>query len=232
MHRTAFSLTVCALLLAAAPEATLAQTKADDAKERARIKALHAQVRSYRCVTKGGRKYYASTIPPQCTGEPVEALSAQGMVLFRIDPPLTPEQRAAKAAEEQQAAQAEAANREAARAAEVQARRDRALLQTYSDEQDIERVRQRTLASNLEATAQVQARIAQLRARHAQLAKESAQHKDGSQAADKFQQDVKAVAYDLSLQEQLLESRKQEAAEINARYDEERRKYRELTGRK
>ena len=232
MHRTAFSLTVCALLLAAAPEATLAQTKADDAKERARIKALHAQVRSYRCVTKGGRKYYGSTVPPQCTGELVEALTAQGTVLFRIDPPLTPEQRAAKAAEEKQAAQTQAAKREAARAAEVQARRDRALLQTYSDEQDIERVRQRALASNREAAAQVQARMAQLRARQEQLAKEGARHKDGSQASDKFQQDVKAVAYDLSLQQQLLESRKREAAEINARYDEERRKYRELTGRK
>lgn len=232
MHRTAFSLAVCALLLAAAPEATLAQTKADDAKERARINALRAQVRSYRCVTKGGRKYYGSTIPPQCTGELVEALSAQGMVLFRIDPPLTPEQRAAKAAEEQQAAEAETAKREAARAAQVQARRDRALLQTYSDEQDIERVRQRALASNHEAAAQVQARIAQLRARQAQLAKEGARYKEGSQAADKFQRDAKAVAYDLSLQTQLLESRKREAAEINARYDEETRKYRQLTGRK
>jgi hypothetical protein len=40
------------------------------------------------------------------------------------------------------------------------------------------------------------------------------------------------VAYDLSLQEQLLESRRREAAEINARYDEEKRKYRELTGRR
>lgn len=232
MHRTAFSLTICALLLAAAPEATLAQTTADDAKERARINALRAQVRSYRCVTKEGRKYYGSTIPTQCTGELVEALSAQGTVLFRVEPPLTPEQRAAKAAEEKRAAEIEAAKHEAARAAEVQARRDRALLQTYADESDIERVRQRALASNHEAAAQVQARIAQLRARQAQLAKEGARHKDGSQAADKFQQDAKAVAYDLSLQEQLLESRKREAAEINARYDEEARKYRQLTGRK
>jgi hypothetical protein len=93
-------------------------------------------------------------------------------------------------------------------------------------------VRQRALASNREAAAQVQTRIAQLRARQEQLAKDGARHKDGSQASDKFQQDVKAVAYDLSLQEQLLESRKREAAEINARYDEEKRKYRELTGRK
>ena len=218
-------LAVGALLLAAAPDASHAQAKTDEAKEKARINALRAQVRSYRCITKAGRKYYGSTIPPQCTGEPVEALSGQGMVLFRIDPPLTAEQRAAKAAEEQAAAAAEAARAEAQKQAEVQARRDRALLQTYADESDIERVRQRALASNREAAAQVEARIAQLKARQAQLAKQAA--KDA-----KYEQDMKAVAYDLSLQEQLLESRRHEAAEINARYDEEKRKYHELTRRK
>ncbi len=225
-------LAACALLLAAAPDATLAQAKTDEAKEKARINALRAQVRSYRCVTKAGRKYYGSTIPPQCTGELVEALSAQGTLLFRIEPPLTPEQKAAKEAEEQKAAEAEAARAEQQKAAEVQARRDRALLQTYTDESDIERVRARALASNREASAQVEARIAQLKARQAQLDKEAEKFQDPSQIPDKVQQDRKAVAYDLSLQEQLLASRKREAAEINARYDEEKRKYRQLTGAK
>lgn len=223
----------CALLLAAAPGAGLAQPKkTDEAKEKARINALRAQVRSYRCVTKAGRKYYGSTVPPQCTGELVEALSAQGTLLFRIEPPLTPEQRAAKQAEEQKAAEAEAARRDARKETEVQARRDRALLQTYTNEEDIERVRQRALASNREAAAQVEARIAQLRERQEQLAKQAEKYKNASEVPDKVEQDVKAVAYDLSLQEQLLESRKREAADINARYDEEKRKYRLLTGKK
>jgi hypothetical protein len=222
----------CALLLAAAPAATLAQPKTDEAKEKARINALRAQVRSYRCVTKGGRKYYGSTIPPQCTGELVEALSAQGTLLFRIEPPLTPEQRAAREAQAKQAAEAEAARLDERKQAEVQARRDRALLQTYTDEEDIERVRQRALASNRQAAQQVEARIAQLKQRQEQLAKEAATYKDPNDVPKKFKQDVTAVAYDLSLQEQLLGSRRREAAEINARYDEEKRKYRELTGRK
>jgi hypothetical protein len=55
------------------------------------------------------------------------------MMLFRIEPPLTPEQKAAKEAEEKKAAEAEAARAEAQKQAEVQARRDRALLQTYAD---------------------------------------------------------------------------------------------------
>lgn len=231
MFRMPVFAAACLLLVAAPASAPLAQAKSDEAKERARINALRAQVRSYRCTTKAGRKYYGSTIPGQCKGELVEALSAQGTVLFRIEPPLTPEQKAAQAAEEKRQAEAEAARREAARQAGLQARRDQALLQTYADEADIERARKRALASNREAAAQVEQRIQQLRQRQDQLAKESAKYKGEAEVPHKFQEDVKAVAYDLSLQEQLLESRKKEAAEINARFDADKRKYRELTNK-
>ena len=220
------------LLAAAAPDAARAQSKSEEAKEKARLEKLRAQVRSYRCVTKAGRKFYGSTIPPQCNGELVEALSAQGTVLFRIEPPLTPEQKAAKEAEERKAAEAELAGKEAARQAQIQARRDQALLQTYADEGDIERVRQRALADNRTAAAQVQATINRLKQRQEELDKEQAKYKNSSEMPPKLLQDVRAVAYDLSLQDQLLATRKKEAAEINARYDEEKRKYRELTSKR
>jgi len=192
---------------------------------------LRQEVRSYRCVTKAGRKYYGSTIPPQCKGELIEALSSQGTVLFRIAPPLTEEQKAAKAEEERKAAEAEAAKREAERKAQVQARRDAALLQTYADESDIERVRQRALADNRAAADQVRSRIGQLKDRQAKLKKESAKYTTSDMPA-KLLQDTRAVSYDLTLQERLLETRQKEAEEINARYDEEKRKYRALTGKK
>jgi hypothetical protein len=221
------------LLLAAAPDAALAQSKAksEEAKEKARVEALRAKVRSYRCVAKDGRKHYGSTIPPQCNGELVEALSAQGTVLFRIDPPLTPEQKAAKAQEELKAAEAEAAKKEAARESQIQARRNQALLQTYAGEGDIERVRQRALADNRAAASQVQVTINRLKQRQQELDKEQVKYKNSAEMPAKLLMDVRAVAYDLSLQEQLLATRNKEAAEINARYDEEKRKYRELTGK-
>jgi hypothetical protein len=158
-----------------------------------------------------------------------EALSAQGTVIGRIEAPLTPEQRAARDAAAKENAAAEAARREAERAAMVQARRDQALLQTYANEHDIEMVRQRAIADNERASAQVAARIAALKRRQEALGKEAAAIKAGGKQRDNFEQDVKAVAYDLELQQQLLESRKHEAAAINARYEEEKRKYRELT---
>ena len=218
------TLSALLLLLAATPGATFAQqSKAAAEKEKLRMDGLRAQVRSYRCVTKAGRKHYGSTVPQQCTGEPVEALSAQGAVLFRIDPPLTPEQRAAKEAEVAKAAAAEQARHDAQAAARVQARRDQALLQTYTSEKDIESVRLRAIGDNQKASQQVEKRIAALRQRLEKLAKQP------DKSPEQLEQDRRALDYDLSLQEQLLESRRREAAAINARYDEEKRKYRELT---
>ena len=73
-------------------------------------------------------------------------------------------------------------------------------------------------------------RIGALKKRQDELAKQAAKHsKEGATPDSKFEQDVRAVAYDLDLQQQLLKSREREAAAINARYDEEKRKYVELT---
>jgi hypothetical protein len=222
-----------ALLLALAALAPVAQAQSPDAKadkERAAREAkIRAEARSYRCVAKDGRKYYGSTRPPQCMDVVTEALSAQGLVIGRLEAPLTPEQRAAREAAAQQNAAAEQARREAENAAKVQARRDQALLQTYTSERDIESVRQRAIADNQRAVAQVEARIAALKKRQEALAKEGAAAKASGKPRDSYEQDVKAAAYDLQLQEQLLESRKREADAINARYDEEKRKYLELT---
>jgi hypothetical protein len=221
------------LALAGALPATRAQTLSPEAKaekERlAREAKIRADAKSWRCVAKDGRKYYGATRPPQCMDVATEALSAQGTVIGRIEAPLTPEQRAARDAAAKQNAAAEQARREAEAAAKVQARRNQALLQTYASERDIESMRQRAIAENRQATQQVESRIAALKKRQDALAREGDAIKAGGKKRDNFEQDVKAVAYDLQLQEQQLEARKREANAINARYDEEKRKYLELT---
>ena len=232
MPRTTFAAALL-LVIAAVPSGALAQTAAQTAagkeKAKARDAAIDAQIRSYRCVGADGKKYYGSIRPAQCAGVAVEALSGQGMVLRRIEPPLTPEQRAAKEAAAQKEAAAEQAKRDAASAAKVQQRRDQALLQTYTSEKDIEQVRQRALADNLKAQQDVERRMALLKKRQDNLGKQAAAIKAGKAPSGTFEQDVRALAYDLQLQERLLESRRNEAESINAKYDEEKRKYLELT---
>ena len=221
------------LAIAAVPPGALAQSAGEKSTaervKAAKDAALDAQIRSYRCVGTDGKKYYGSMRPAQCANVAVEGLSAQGTVLRRFDAPLTPGQRAAREAAAEKDAAAEQAKRDAVNAAKVQQRRDQALLQTYASEKDIDLVRQRALADNLKAREDVERRIAALRKRQDELAKQAAKFTGGKTPDDKFEQDVRAVAYDLSLQEQLLVSRQREAAAINARYDEEKRKYLELT---
>lgn len=230
MLRTAPLLLALAILPPAASAQTGAEKSAAEKARAAKEAAIDAQIRSYRCVGADGKKYYGATRPPQCAGVAVEALSSQGTVLRRIDPPLTAEQKAAREADAEKNAAAEQARRDAENAAKVQARRDQALLQTYASEKDIEMVRQRALADNMKARQDVERRIASLKKRQDDIAKEVAKlTKEGKQPDARFEQDVRAVAYDLDLQQQLLKSREKEAAAINARYDEEKRKYNELT---
>ncbi len=225
------------LVIAAVQSAALAQTAtptaADKEKAKAKDAALDAKISSYRCVGTDGKRYYGSSRPAQCANVAVEGLSAQGTVVRRFDAPLTPEQRAARDAEAQKNAEREAeaaiARRDAENAAKVQQRRDQALLQTYSSERDIEFLRQRALADNEKAQQDVERRIAMLKKRQEELSKQAAAIKAGKAPGDSFEQDVKALAYDMQLQERLLESRRKEAESINTKYDAEKRKYLELT---
>src|SRR3954471_18387132 len=76
---------------------------------------------TFRCTGKDGKKYYGSTVPQQCIGQPIEQLSPQGALIRRIDPQADEANRIAK---EEQAAK----KREEETLAKEAARRNRALL--------------------------------------------------------------------------------------------------------
>lgn len=184
---------------------------------------LAAQAQSYRCTGKDGKKYYGATIPNQCIGQMIEQLSPQGVVVRRIEAALTPEQRAQKEAEEKAAA-------EKAAQAKEDARRNRALLATYQSEKDIEQARQRALEDNEKAIKDVESRIAQIKKRQEGFKKELEFYKGKNKPPAKFEQDVKHAENDLKLQEEQLELRKTDVKNINAKYDEDKRRFLEITG--
>lgn len=179
---------------------------------------------SYRCTGKDGKRHYGQTLPPQCAGVPVEVLNAQGSVIRRIDPQADAEKRAQKDAEEARKRQEEAVRKE-------EARRNQALLATYTSEADIEDARKRALAENEKAVQEIEARIASVRKRQAELAKESEFYKGKNKPPAKLEEDLKNAELALKAQQDLLEAKKKEASAINARYDERRRRYLELTGK-
>ncbi len=157
---------------------------------------------TYRCTAKDGKKYYGQSVPPQCVGVVVEQLGASGTVVKRFDPQASADERAKKEAEE-------AERKKQALAAKEQARRDQALLDTYASEKDVEDMRRRALEDNQRLAGQIEAKIADLKARA-----------DNGDAA---------AGSELSMQQALLDTKNKEAQAINAKYDEDRNRYRQLT---
>ena len=189
---------------------------------------LVADAQFYRCVDKQGKKHYSATIPRECLGQPIEQLSPQGTLMRRIDP-----EAEEKARKEKEAAAAR--KREESHAAQEEERRNRALLATYTSEKDIEDARARALSDNTKRVKEVETQIAVIRKRQAGYDKEMEFYRDGAKPGAKVAkppakllEDMKAAELDLQLQQQALEARRKEADTINARYDEDKKRFHAL----
>ena len=204
MARHLAGLAIVALLVA--PLAALAQPKAV----------------TYRCTAKDGKKYYGSTIPRQCMGQPIEQLNARGMVVKRMDAEGDEKARAEKEVEL-------ARKRELDTAAKEESRRNRALLATYTSEKDIEEARRRSLAENQKTTLEVQLRIEGIKKDQVRLTKELEFYQGKNKPPAKLLEELKNAEIDIKAQEDLLAAKKREITTINAKYDDDRKRYLELT---
>ena len=181
-----------------------------------------AEAVSYRCVGKDGKKYYGQSLPRECLGQPAEVLDTAGRVIKRIDPLASEAERTAKEKEE-----AERKKREAV--AKEEGRRNRALLATYTSAQDVESARARALRDNEGAVKEIEARIAALKKTQAELQKQAAAE-DKKAPSPKLESDIKTNEFDLKTQSDALANKKKEVEAINARFDEDKKRYLELTG--
>ena len=177
---------------------------------------------SYRCVGKDGKKYYGSTVPPACLGQPVEQMNSQGMVVKRFDAAASAAEREKKAAEDEERKKREVISKE-------EGRRNRALLATYTNEKDIDQARGRALKDNEIAVKDIETRIGALRKRQDDLKKELEFYQGKNKPPAKLDQDVKNTEFDVKTQQDLLAAKKKEVDLINARYDEDKKRYNELT---
>jgi hypothetical protein len=178
---------------------------------------------SFRCVGTDGKKYYGSTVPPQCIGQPVEQLNNQGVVIKRFDAQASAAEREKKAAEEEERKKREAVTKE-------EGRRNRALLATYNDEKDIEAARVRALRDNEAAVKDVEKRIGGLKTRLTELKKELDFYTGKNKPPAKLAEDIRSTEFDIQTQEELKAAKQKEVDQINARYDSDRKRYRELKG--
>lgn len=178
----------------------------------------------YKCKDDKGKTYYTDRPPAACLGKEVDELSKQGTVVKKREATLTPEQQAAREAEEKRKKEEEVLARE-------EKRKNEALLNTYSSAKDIEDGRQRALKQTEQAAKEIQKRIDEARDRAKKLAAEKEFYVK-KPMPKKLQDDLKNNEIDLKVQQDALAAKQKELGEINAKYDEDKRRYLELTGAK
>src|SRR5688572_25335210 len=185
---------------------------------------------TFRCQGKDGKKYYGNTIPPQCYGRLVEQLNKHGMVVKRIDP----DEKALSEKEMEAREKAKAEKEKIAAASREAQRRDRALLATYTSEKDIEEQRTRALADNQKAVREAEGRVNELKKKRATFNKELEFYNDKSgksKVPPKLAEEIRQADFDIQVQEQTLEKWRKEVSNINAKYDDDKKRYLALTGK-
>ena len=182
--------------------------------------AVHAQ--TVRCVGKDGKKYFGQTLPPQCVGQAAEYLDKSGNLIKRTEAAMSQEQRLAKEADDKKKA-------EAAAVAKDEARRNRALLETYSSEKDIDLARQRALKDNEAAVKEIEERLAKIGQRGKALQKEMEFYQGKNKPPAKLVEDIKNIEIDRKSQQELLNAKKKEVDSINVKYDEDKKRLIALT---
>jgi len=181
-----------------------------------------AQTRIYTCKDASGKTITSDRPLPECQGREGRVLSGQGATVQKIDAPLTPEQIAAREAEQHKKREEEERRRE-------QLRKDKALLNTYSSLDDIESKRQRALAQVEREMRESERRVSLLERQasenraEAEFYKKKALPPELKRRVDENEAAVKA-------ERGLYSAKKDEVAQVNTKFDEDRKRYVELTG--
>lgn len=205
MRSQLFSLLVAGVCIAAAGN-VLAQTS----------------TRVIKCADAKGKVYYTQTPPPECLGRATEEIDRKsGTVVKRSEGQITPEQLAQREEERKKKLEEDKRSQE-------EKRKNQALLNTYSSEKDIEDARARAIRENDSGIKETDKRIADALIRKKELDNEKEFYAKKTLPA-KLEQDIKQNGIDLGNQQNLLDVKKKQVNNINAKYDEDKRRFLELT---
>ncbi len=180
-----------------------------------------SQQRMYKCMDAKGKVYYTQIPPQECLGRATDELNKSGRVINRNEVPPTAEQRAAREAARTKKLEDDAKAKE-------EHRKNMSLLNTYSSERDIEDARARALAGTETAIKASEKRIADLQKRQKELEAEKDFYAKKT-LPSKLTLDIKNTEFEIKTQTDSIEAKKKDMSAINAKYDEDKRKYLELT---
>jgi len=183
-----------------------------------------AQERMYKCVDARGKVYYTQVPPPECLGRDTQELNKSGTLIRKNPAALSPAQEQAREAERKKKIEEEERSKE-------ERRKNLALLNTYSSEKDIDEARARALDEAQAAIEATERSISGAQKRRQELESEKEFYVK-KPIPLKLKTDISNTEIEIKNQTVLLDAKKKEISTINAKYDEDKRRYIELTGAK
>ena len=172
-------------------------------------------VRMYKCVDAAGKAYYSDKVNPDC-GQGVE-MNRQGVVMKKKEiakPGQSPNEVVA-----------------AVKSTREQERRDRALMATYTSEEEIDAARERSLSLPVQGTKAIETKLDKVNQQLTELKKQAdvlATQKKKLPAH--LLEDVNVSQKEVSALEADLAQRKAQSDSIRARYEADKQRFRELKG--
>lgn len=168
-----------------------------------------------------GKTVYTERLPAEAAGKANEQLNRQGTVVKREAPAPTAEELAAREADRKRRLDEEMAAKE-------EKRKNQALLNTYASEKDIDEARGRALQVNDEAIKDAERKLAEAQKRQKLLASE-AEFFQKKPMPMQLKLDIQNNQAEMKAHGDLLDAKRKETASINAKYDEDKRRYLELS---
>jgi hypothetical protein len=175
------------------------------------------------CADEHGKQVCGDILPQACYGRAYRELGSSGRTLRNVDAPLTAEQRAQRAIEDERRKEREAALKE-------QKLKDQALLDTYGTEKDLETLRRRA-EQDINSTIQAaENKIAEAHKQRKRFENEAEFYKKKQLPLD-VDKGLRDADAEIGAQVAVITARKKDMEAIRIKFDEDLRRFRELTRR-
>ena len=182
-----------------------------------------AQGKMYKWVDESGLVHYTDKMPPDAVDKGSIELNKQGIQIRKTAPATTPEQRRARETEDERV-------RQDAKEQQEIARRDRALLDSYTSEEDIDLARNRALRTVELSLQSAQAYSAQLTKRKEGMVARKAAPADKTVPAAN-ERELARIDTDLARQAELIARKKTEMTALAGKYDGDKERWRAAKAR-
>ena len=174
----------------------------------------------YKWTDDQGVVHYTDRIPTESVSKGATVLDKQGRSVKTIDPAPTAEQRKAIEAEAER-------QRDVAKANAEQARRDRALTQSFSSEAEIDVARARAVSTMEAQLTTIGAYIADMTRRKQELEKRKAGY-GAKPVPASLDTELSSVSEELARQNALLAQKKEALGAVGKKYDADKKRWQEI----